>query len=332
MSNQELLNRKHLAVQSAAFGIDYLDCVLNGIRPCDLIIIAARTGAGKTELSSLIAMHNAAKNRRVVLFALEAEKFEIHRRLKYQMLAKYFFSHRLEFSESIRLNYTDWLFDKYGTAFDSLEEKLEEDLVRALENLEIYSPQAVDFTKKDFSIVYNDACEQGADLIILDHIHYLAPNEKEHENEHIKKTMWGLRDSVNQKEVPIVAFSHLRKQTKYDTAVVPSLEEIHGSSEISKQANHVISFSPAFCLPSKDDPKSELEAPIGSTLCRVLKTRSGHTGASRYVSLLNFNVKQNKYDPGFVPYLINQHGDKLTPMKYQDFEPWMEGPGREPKI
>ena len=62
---------------SGYFGIKYLDAALHGIKPNDLILIGASSGAGKTELCTHIAKTNAKLGKRVRYIALEAEKNEI---------------------------------------------------------------------------------------------------------------------------------------------------------------------------------------------------------------------------------------------------------------
>src|SRR4051812_7956577 len=93
----ELKDRKYEAGLTAEFGITYLDDALNGIRRSDLVIIAARTGAGKTELAATLALKNCLSGSKAILIALEAERFEVLRRLKYQMVASVFFARRDQF-------------------------------------------------------------------------------------------------------------------------------------------------------------------------------------------------------------------------------------------
>ena len=78
--------RAELVGRQLSYGIQFLDDILRGILPHDLILLGASTGAGKTEAAKQIAMHNALLGKRVHYFALEAEPKEIERRVKYALL------------------------------------------------------------------------------------------------------------------------------------------------------------------------------------------------------------------------------------------------------
>lgn len=324
----ELVERTQDRLKRKSFGLDYLDDALVGIRPSELVIIAGRTGVGKTELGVHIARLNAQKSK-VLLVALEAESQEVERRIKYQLIANKYFAHRADFSGVRRLSFTEWLHAEYGDNLDVLEHWASENLKPYLGNLEIFSPEIAQFKKSDFCLIYEDAAKRGCELVILDHLHYISPEDRENEYDHMKQVMWKLRDLINRYRVPLVAFSHLRKESRKDDTLVPTLEDLHGSSEISKQANHVIAFAPCYSVPSRHDPKVQINTLPGSTFCRILKTRTGHIGADRYVALLNFDLESKSYKPGYVPYACDKFAYGLTALNgEQEFEPWMEGHAR----
>jgi len=56
----------------ANYGIECLDNRLKGIMACELILIGARSGAGKSTIANMIATNNLDK--RVVLISLESEE------------------------------------------------------------------------------------------------------------------------------------------------------------------------------------------------------------------------------------------------------------------
>lgn len=158
-------------------------------------------------------------------------------------------------------------------------------------------------------------------------------DDKESEIDNIKKIMFNLRNLINKNKKPVIAFSHTRKVSMKDQALVPVLEDIHGSSEIVKQANAVISFAACRELPSKTNPDDKITIPLGDggTLFKVLKARAGHSSCTNYVGYHKFNFNTKNYDENYVPYKINYFCNTLTPMKYVDFENWM-GLAREPKV
>jgi replicative DNA helicase len=305
------------------FGLSFVDDAIGAIRPSDLIVVAARTGAGKTQLTSLIAQSNAQIGKRVSIIALEAEQYELLRRIKYQVLAGIFYERRNEFPYELNLNFTDWLLAKYGSELDKLESEANEKTRILLGNISIFTPTMVEITKKDFSILY-DHFKENSDLILLDHLHYFIADQKESEYDHLRKIMWHTRDLINRHRVPIVAMSHLRKESFSDKALVPPLNMLHGSSEISKQANAVISLGRGYGVPSINNPKTTVQLPAGSTFVRVLKTRTGHGGCESVIALMNFNLKKQSYEASYIPYDCDANGDKLSIMTKEQFKPWMK--------
>lgn len=325
---QEYLRREADALSECSYGIGYLDDALT-IRPCDLIVIAAKTGMGKTQLGTQIALHNAQKGKRVYFIALEAEELEIERRLKYKLFAQKFFENRHKYSNLIRLTWDGWMRCKYPELIE-LEHEVARELPAMLDNLEIYQPGITEFTKRDFELVYEEIAPK-CDLIILDHIHYLAPDDRENDFDHIKKTMWKLRDLINKHRVPVIALSHLRKEDKFNKSLLPTLEELHGSSEISKQANTVISFGEAWSVPSRNDADNMIKTSPGSTFCKILKARLGAERCQRYVSLLKFNFDSRVYEEKYAAYLCDRFTTELEAIEEKDFEFWMQR-AREPYL
>lgn len=328
---QETLQRQADGMLMLNYGVGFLDDALTGIMPSELIVIAGRTGIGKTELAISIAKYNATRCN-VWLMALEAESLEVQRRMKYQLIAKEFFANRNSFPADLNLNYSDWACDRYGDKLIALDHLASEVLQEQLQNLTIFQPDFSEFQKSDFCAVYEEAVRKGARLVILDHIHYIAADKKEHEYDHVRQTMWRLREMINKHRVPIIAFSHLHKESKADKNWVPTLDDLHGSSEISKQANQVIAFAPCYALPSSQDKSKMVNQSAGTTLCRVLKSRRGQIAADRYIALMKFNLDTRSYSENYIPFGTDRFSNTLEPLKYESFERWMQGNGRESKI
>ena len=318
---QERIQRKLHALKACDWPNPYLDDALGKIRPTELCIVGARTGAGKTEFATNVAIHNARKGKKVFFFALEAEKYEIDRRIKYQLLSDKFFENRSKYPPGMKLSFLTWLNDMHPE-LESLENEVDEIAQVATGNLEIYAPGTAFFSKKDFGVVYEEVAQE-ANLIILDHIHYISPELREAEYDHLKQTMWRLRDLINKYEVPVVAVSHLRKESRQNFSLVPTLDEIHGSSEITKQANHVVGIAPCYEFPRKSKPEETCSAPMGTTFFKVLKTRTGHA-SGRYLAALSFDLDKKQYSERYVPFFTDQFSTEIKTMEYKDFEYWMK--------
>ena len=77
--------KQKFARDRLTFGIDFLNDVTGGIFKNDVIVISAHTGIGKTDLSTIIAQHNALEGRNVYYFALEAFQYEIELRIAFKI-------------------------------------------------------------------------------------------------------------------------------------------------------------------------------------------------------------------------------------------------------
>lgn len=105
---QELHHRIKSRQNMAVFGVSYLDDACRGIFSNDFVLIGARTGVGKTQLATIIAKENM-KHRRVHYIALEAEPYEIERRILYQEYSELFFEIAKEYKNTEKnFNYIDW--------------------------------------------------------------------------------------------------------------------------------------------------------------------------------------------------------------------------------
>lgn len=315
----ERSNRLRLAAQAIRYGINFLDEVLGGILPIDLVVIGAATGIGKTDLACLIAKSAIQQGRQVIFYALEAFQTEIHSRIKYQAIAEYFFAHRQEFPSFIHLNYFDWAHGKFDHELAPLEEKIAEDLHEQMHMLEIISPTHGELSAKSITQMTKDW--STASLVILDHLHKLDLGD-ETENRGIKNAVSELRDYVNSAEVPVIAMSHLRKEERRSLSLIPATEELHGSSEISKQANAVITFAPVKKIISRD--KTETKLSVGHTFVRVTKARLGAEGATHYAGLLKYDLSRHAYMPAYWPFECDKWATEVTPLPRSDFTHWMK--------
>jgi replicative DNA helicase len=315
--------RKKISTPCLEFGISYLDDALCGIFRNDLVVIGSSTGFGKTQLATSIAIHNAKQKRLVNFYALEADRYEIHRRIMWQYISQYFYSHRDEFPADLRIGFRGWERGRFDEFLDPIEEKLEEKVFNELFTLEISAPEVSEFTSNTFEVLYNDIAK-GSDLVILDHLHYLSWTEQDkNENDALRNSITKLRDLVNKIEnPPVILISHLRKKDRINQSLVPHHDELHGSSEISKRANTVVTFAPAFSIPNEDG--ADFECPTGSTFVRVSKARSAERGTSKYVALINYDLSTNKYDDTYIPFRTDTQATFIKPVTRNKFEDWMK--------
>jgi len=272
------------------FGVSFLDDCLNGIRKNDLILIAAKTGFGKTELARIIALHNAIKHR-VHFFALEAENSEIELRIKFTYMAQSAYGEfRKLFPQGFVFNYADWRDGVYNS---------NENLKNVVKDLSEYASNFVKDEYKNLKTYYQAnstlneeniastilSIKNETDLIIIDHLHYFGFSDHD-ENRAMKKLITTLRELSLKIEKPIVLLAHVRKTDRRNSGPIPTAEDIHGSSDISKIATKII-------LLARADVETFSNTKF-ATYFRVAKYRLDGS-RTRYAAVVNFDISKNNY-------------------------------------
>lgn len=250
------------------YGISYLNDALIKIRAHDLIVLGARPGAGKTEAAKMIAEHNARLNKRVFFFALEAEEDEIERRIKFGMISRRYIDDHPGIDREV-INYPDWLMGNLEQELSYLDDWAEERFEKELSTLETFYRVRDDFRVEDLDREVMRVHKE-ADLIIIDHLHYVDTNHDD-ENAEMNKLMKKLRDLAIALGVPILCVAHLRKNKGKAQSLVPDFDDFHGSSAISKIATVGIILAPATGATGGVDGRC-----IGEpTFMRIVKCRVG---------------------------------------------------------
>lgn len=277
------------------FGNPFLDEALGGIGANDLIIIASKTGQGKTQLAMHIALNNILNGKRVHFFALESEKYEIERRLKYQIIADQFF--KLSEKRPIHLNYIDWYYGRLDHYLSDLEEEAEAKLIY-YKNLFVFYREN-DFKVNDFQRLVLGV-KNETDLIIADHLHYFDFDD-ENENRAIKNTVKSIRDTALLSGKPVILISHVRKSDRKLKQIVPDIEDLHGSSDIGKIGTKVITIAPCY-----DDSQMTLRKTyFHSSKCRIDGSRTNLT------AILAFNLVIQRYENEYFLGRLNYDGTEL---------------------
>lgn len=278
--------RVGLSKRILTFGVHFLDVALGGIFPNDLIILGAKTGAGKTALASRIAVANALNGKRVHYFALEAEQNEIERRYKFMALSDQI--RILDGPAYVRMNYLDWYAGKLEDICARHERRVSEFLANNLKTLFTYY-RTSDFYAENFERM-TLAIQDQTDLVILDHLHYVD-SEDPNENRGYKLIVKKVRDVALSCGKPVIVVAHVRKGDRRNPQLVPTLEDFHGTSDVPKIATKAVMLAPAFDQPSE---KSYLwPTYITPAKCRFDGTRT------RYTGLVTFDVRSGNYDDFF---------------------------------
>lgn len=304
--------------QAINTGIIPLDEALQGVMPNDFIVIGASTGAGKTALATKIARTAALEGKKVALFALEAYEGEISDRMKFPQIAGKWFK-----AKGYPLNYKMWKRGEYNSLglpemekviIDSTPKCVQDNLLVRYRTTSEYSVD--DFLHEIECLTYRDKI----DLIVVDHLHYFSLPDDQSENRALKRIVNTLRDYGLLQEIPIVLFAHMRKKPYGSKSPVPSLDEFHGSSEITKNATAVITFAPAFDIKMP----TTYQFP---TYIQVGKDR--FNGAiKRYTMAASFDIRSGEYEKDYQLYSVKA-SDELELVEDKRIPEWAVHAKRE---
>lgn len=305
-----------------SFGIPFLDKALRGIGKTDVVLLGAGSGAGKSEAAFHIAFHNASLGKKVLLFALEAEKEEVELRQLYKFLSKEYYSDQYRVPGG--LNYPDFY---YGKCWDMVDRymKTASEKFNSIKNLFIrYSDEG--YTLEKFAVDVHSY--KDADLIVLDHLHYLELGD-EPENKAFKKAVQKIRQTVLDYSIPVILVSQLRKESSGNryTSAMPDLSDFHGSSDIFKVATKGIMLASGEGVVESDGSSS-----LRPTLVKAVKNRLDGS-VKVYVGAMNYDFRTNAYSDKFQVGKLIWTQDPITKQRVERFEKhepyWATGANNE---
>lgn len=286
-SSESLLNerkgRKEMTSRLLRLGVGFLDDALLGVFPGDLLLVGAASGIGKTQLCCNFAIANILSGKRVHYIALEAEEYEIERRLKYPVVAQAFFADKNR--AKIDLSYDVWLSGVYDSLLDKYEEHAETLTKEAYKNLHVmykFGNFGVENLIQTILSIADDS-----DLIIIDHAQYF--DFEGEENRALKLIAKTCRDLALEEQKPIILVSHLRKKDKQNDELCAGIDEFFGSSDLAKIATRVVTISGG-----KATPSGNFE-----TFFRVCKNRINGS-SMRYSACLSFSPTKGTYEKEYL--------------------------------
>lgn len=296
-----------------SFGIKFFDDSLGGIYSNDVIIVGAKTGVGKSQLAVIAAMANA-KKKRVHYFALEAEDYEIERRIKYQSIADSFYRGGLNKKHpGIYLNYMDWRYGKFNDFLDQYDNEIDETVSSMYPGLNcFYRVNGEKFTASTLKKTVL-AIQESTDLVIIDHLHFFDL-EDENENRGMKDLMMTVRDLALLVNKPFIVVAHMRKGDKRSAELMPDIEDFHGSSDISKICTKAITIGPA----PMEHAENKWWTYLRAAKCRPDSSRT------RWIGLAGFDSVNDRYDSRYFISRFNM--SKFEGIeKFSDIPYWAKG-------
>ena len=291
-------------------GVTVIDDVLGGIIPTDLNIIASSTGLGKTQLSLNICTNIVMQNLSCVMFSFESYEEEIQDRYIFSLLSSQYYS-----ENNKPLSFREWVTGHSSEDVYELEKTIVKNINNKMNNLRVRYRGRMPYSAPLFEKEIKELCTQeDIDIIIVDHLHYFDMPESKTENKALKDIIYLLRDVGLQINKPIILFAHLRKKDKGDKILIPDETEIHGSSEIPKNATNVITMSHANIRGEKNY--------LIPTFFRFPKLRFDEGGKKRYLFCSQFNLKNFQYEETYKIYKPKNYWTEVDPVLSQDVPRW----------
>lgn len=300
------------------FGIPFLDDVWRGILPSDLVVFTAKSGMGKTQTAMNISKEVILSGGRVAFFALEAFKKEIGARMIYTVAVDNYLKRKLPADPWA--SFGDWISGDFGLV-SAMERHTNEARKFVSEKWagRFFTYYIKDrFTIEDFEKRY-PIISREVDLVVFDHLHYLSKSTGSlSHNDFLSDAIYRIKDLVNQYEKPVLMVVHVRKEDTTDRKPVPDAEDIHGSSDIFKNATKIICMGRP--LAGGYDGTTNTQ----TSYFKIAKDRFGNA-SDWMIAKMKFDRAQQIYLPGYDLVRVQKNASKVweeTPIQRSFYPHW----------
>lgn len=230
-------------------GFSSLDSKLNGFRPANLIIVAARPSVGKSSLLLNIAQHAAINHKVPVgIFSLEMSREE----LAIRMVAAQADIDSFKITSG-RLD--DEELAAYGEASGILA-----DAPIYIDDTASISIMELRTKARRLQV------DKGLKMVIVDYLQLMRGKNTDNRVQEVTEISWGLKALAKELNIPVVAAAQLSRAVEQRGTKIPQLSDLRESGSIEQDADVVI-----FLYRNDDDNKNDVTLSIS-------KHRSGPTG------------------------------------------------------
>ena len=253
---QELYKRKD-SLSGIASGYEFLDMLLCGFQPSDLIILAGRPSMGKTALALNIAGNIGKQDIPVAIFSLEMSKQQLFDRqvaMESGVNLQKFRSGRFEKPDWEALNEAQGRIDRWPIHIDD---------DAALNYLEI--GRRIHRYRRQF----------GIEIAFIDHLQLVKGDKSPSRDREIGSITAGLKATAKQVKIPIILLSQLNRnlEERSNPKKRPRLSDLRDSGNIEQDADVVMFlYRPAVYKDVHENPFQ------GQAELNVAKQRNGPTG------------------------------------------------------
>lgn len=248
-------------------GLSDLDHMLGGLNPSDLIIVAARTGVGKTALMLNFARNAAiGSHARVAVFSLEMAGEQLAQRL---------------LAAESRVNSAHLRLGMHN-------EQEESRIMHAhgvLSGAQIWVDDTAMIQIPELRAkLIRLQREHGLDLVILDYLQLIQGNREANRVQEISNITRSLKQLARELNVPIVAGSQLSRAPEQRQPHIPMLSDLRESGSIEQDADIVMFIYREEMYMRREEwealhPDRENDPyPQGKAQIIIAKHRNGPTG------------------------------------------------------
>jgi replicative DNA helicase len=255
---------KHTGILGIKTGIFELDKATNGLVSPDLIIIAARPGAGKTALC-LSVMYNTSVVGEVpcAIFSLEMDGVQLVRRMA-----------------SIDTGIPHERIRNGHTTDD--EEKKLIDSVERITNSKIYIEDKTSMNIRDIRTKASVLKKKhNIGYIVVDYIQLMSGTDVKGKNREqiVSDISRGLKCIAKELEIPVIALSQLNRAVEQRPDKMPQLSDLRESGAIEQDADSILFLMrPEYYNMTEPVNFKDQEFPVQNlAICSIAKNRHGST-------------------------------------------------------
>lgn len=240
-------------------GLEALNEMTGGFRPSNLIILAARPGAGKSSLALNIAEYvtiHSKEPKAVVFFSLEMAREELERRL-YSSMAK------IDLWRLNRGMVHKWEMAPLTNAGNQID------------GCELWVDDSAALTPNEVGARMRKLVRQGLNLglIIVDYLQLMrVPGSKSREQE-VAEISRALKALAKEFKMPVLALAQLNREVEQRNPPIPRLSDLRDSGQIEQDADLIL------FLYRQDIYQTDLSKRDGTAKLIIAKQRNGPTGA-----------------------------------------------------
>ncbi|PID82312.1 MAG: replicative DNA helicase [Clostridiales bacterium] len=265
--NPELLN-------GLKTGFTLIDNKTNGLKPGELVLLAARPSMGKSALALNIAQYAAIKeNKHVCMFSLEMDiKQLIYRMISSEKLLPLKNITRADFSEEYWKKFMDG--------------------VSTLGDINLFIDDTSGISLMDLkNKLRRQVLEHGkVDLVVIDYLQLMDGGKSENRQVEISKISRGLKAVAKEFDCPVLALSQLSRSPESRGNKRPVLSDLRESGAIEQDADIVMMIY-------RDDYYNEDSAKKNVSEIIIAKQRNGETGTVELAWLGEFTKFGNLAKP-----------------------------------